>query len=178
MTDHERFNYAFSILMLHEGGLSNHSLDPGGITKYGISLRYLKSKGIDIDLDGDSDADDIRKIKLKNAFNIYQKYWWDKYHYNLINNLQVATKILDLSVNMGAPASHKIVQKAINDLIKKPIVVDGILGKMTLAQLNGLNSDKLMDSIRHFAAKKYEGIAEANPKLRVFLKAWLLRASW
>ena len=178
MTEQERFNYALGILMEHEGGFSNHKSDPGGITKYGISLRYLKDQGIDIDLDGDVDSDDIRKMTFKDAASIYKEYWWDKYKYTLIHELQVATKIFDLAVNMGAPAAHKIAQKAINDLITKPITVDGVIGDKTRSYLNSLPADDVMDNIRSLAAKKYESIAAHNPKLLCFLRGWLLRADW
>ena len=178
MSEKERFLKALNIIMEHEGGYSNDKNDPGGVTKYGISLRYLKDQGIDIDGDHDSDCDDIKNMTKQNASDIYKKYWWDKYKYNAIQNLTVATKIFDLSVNMGASAAHKIVQNAINDLITKPIAVDGILGNKTRDFLNSLPEEDLMDNIRSLAAKRYEYIAAKNPKLKVFLKGWLHRADW
>lgn len=39
------------VILKHEGGYVDHPNDPGGATKYGISLRFLQKNGIDLNLD-------------------------------------------------------------------------------------------------------------------------------
>ena len=52
-----------------EGGYVDDPDDPGGATRFGISLRLLKKMGKlgDIDGDGDIDADDIRRLSSDSA---------------------------------------------------------------------------------------------------------------
>lgn len=173
-----RFNYAVKIILEHEGYLSDNKKDPGLTTKWGISLRFLKLAGIDIDNDGDVDVNDVLALKKYKAIDIYKKYWWDKHHYNNIKDLEVATKVFDLAVNMGPIASHKILQEAINNFTKPQIKVDGIIGKQTIKGANKIRPDWLMDKIREGAKKKYLAIINDNPHLDWAKEGWLNRASW
>jgi lysozyme family protein len=110
------FRKAIVVLLDHEGKFSNHPNDPGGPTKYGISLRYLKTLGEfgDFDGDGDVDVDDIKLLTIERSSFIYQREWWNRFRYNLINDDEIATKVLDWSVNMGPLTAHKLLQRALN----------------------------------------------------------------
>jgi len=110
----EMFDYSVKALLAIEGPFSNDKSDPGGATNYGISLRFLKSAGIDIDGDGDTDLDDILALDEPKSREIYRQYFWNKYHYSRINNEDIAKKIFDMTVNMGASRSHKIAQISVN----------------------------------------------------------------
>ena len=96
----KRFEEAVKVILEHEGGLENNTLrDPGSVTQWGISLRFLQSIGLDINHDGRVNADDVRDLTLTDAKAIYRKYWWDKYHYEAIEDNKVVAKIFDLAVN-------------------------------------------------------------------------------
>lgn len=174
------FDYAIAFVLKHEGGFANHKNDPGGATNYGVSLRFLKAAGIDIDLDGDVDVNDILALDKDKAREIYRRFWWNAYHYWGINDPDIAKKILDMSVHMGAPQAHKLAQIAINRLREKPIQVDGILGPKTFAALNGLigegRTDALYDELKDNAAHYYINLAANKSQLRPFLAGWLRRA--
>lgn len=180
-TPQERFDYAVKPVFEHEGLFSNNPADPGGATNYGISLRFLKNHGIDINDDGQIDLMDVKSLTPQKAKAIYKKYWWDKYHYEAINSLAIATKILDMAVNMGAEQATKLVQRAAN-YCGHNLVVDGILGAKTLAAINEISQhnreqdfmDEIIDEQKWF----YEHLAEEKPALKVFLKGWLRRASF
>ena len=47
------FDTAIKKVLKHEGGYVDHKNDPGGATKYGISLRFIRQSNTDLDLDGD-----------------------------------------------------------------------------------------------------------------------------
>lgn len=173
-----RFEHAVQIVLEHEGHLSDDKNDPGGITNWGISLRYLKDIHLDIDRDGDIDADDIRKLTLSEAKCIYRKYWWKKFHYNDIKDIDVATKVFDLSVNMGSSESHKILQRSINELSNQKIIIDGQIGPQTISAANKMNGSKLLVSLRSQARQFYINLVDKNSKLRVFLNGWLNRAGY
>lgn len=178
MVIESRFVHCVMIIISHEGGLSRNSHDPGGITQWGISLRYLKSIGHDVDGDGDIDADDIINLPINGAIEIYRNYWWDKYSYASFGAIEVVEKVFDLAVNMGATGAHKLLQIAINRLIDKPIGVDGILGKNTFATANRLDENELRQQLRECAEHRYIEILAANPALEIFRNGWMNRAKW
>ena len=181
ITPAERYDYAASVVLLHEGKYTDHPNDPGGATNYGISLRFLKSAGIDIDGDGEIDIHDIMAMDKSKAKDIYKKCWWDRYHYKAINDLLIATKVFDLAVNMGAQQAGIIVQTAVNDLQAATISVDGILGGKSIGAINALCQKgrelELLNAIRDEAAQFYVRLAKKKPDLKVFLKGWLSRAA-
>lgn len=175
-TPDERFKYAVGIVLRHEGGLSNDKADPGGITKYGLSLRFLKQEKLDIDGDGEVDKDDIIHLDLAEADELYAKYWWDKYHYNNIKDLTLATKVFDASVNMGPSEAHKILKRAMNHIMDLPIVESGDIDARTISLANHLNAKDLLENFRTEEKDVYMEIIERKPSLKVFESGWLRRA--
>lgn len=170
------FDKAMVLVMKHEGGFSNDKNDPGGITRYGISLRFLKQSHIDPNGDGKEDSEDIIHLSRTQADQIYYKEWYLKYHYNQINDLSIMTDILDFSINAGASQCHKIVKRAINDIINEPIEVNGVLDKDTIEIINLIEPSILHSAINHQQELFYRSIVKRNPQLKVFLKGWILRS--
>lgn len=174
------FEHAFNFLIQHEGGYVNNKKDKGGATNFGVSLRFLKSAGIDINHDGEVNEADILALNKEKARDVYRREWWDKYDFAKIKNKYIAAKIFDLAVNMGSATAVKILQKSINKLAKPPLVVDGIMGDKTIGMLNQL-TDKidmlLMNEIRRNAALYYMSLIQHNGDLQIFAKGWLRRAS-
>lgn len=171
------FQKALETVIIHEGGYSDDKRDPGGATKFGISLRFLKGINGDIDGDGDVDRDDIIKLTRTHADEIYLHHWWHKHRYNLIHNPEIATKIMDGSINMGAGSCHRLVERAINTLIDDDIKVDTILDNSTIKLLNTLPPHKLLQALRDQYRWHYMAIIERNPKLIVYKNGWFKRAA-
>ena len=74
--DDVNFGGGIRQVLIHEGGYSDHPNDAGGVTKFGISLRYLRDAGHalgDVDRDGDIDADDIRALDRDGAIGIDER---------------------------------------------------------------------------------------------------------
>ena len=178
MNSEERFELCIKIILEHEGGLSNDKRDPGSVTQWGISLRFLKSAGIDVDRDGDIDSDDIVGLNKPAAIEIYRKYWWNKYKYERFKFIEIVSKVFDLSVNMGAVSSHKILQRSCNTFMKTKLKVDGILGMKTLIAANTLDPTNLREAMRGCAKDRYVQILEANPAMEWARNGWINRASW
>lgn len=174
------FELAIDRVIKHEGGFVNNPNDPGGATKYGISLRWLKSIGeltYDLNHDGDIDINDIRKMNIEEAKTIYRKEWWDKYNYALIKDQLIATKIFDLSVNMGAKQAHKLVQRALWSINGyQTLLDDGVLGSVSLALINETIFSLLLPVIRSECAGFYRVLAESKKSFKEFLEGWLVRA--
>ena len=177
------FKEAIITVLKHEGGYVNDRDDPGGATNYGVSLRFLKGTGDlevgDIDMDGDIDADDIRAMSVEQAHTVYRKYWWDKYKYGEIPHQELATKIFDLSVNMGAKQAHKLLQRAsrANGLY---LVDDGVLGPNTLGAIitlcNAGRGSCLLSALRSECAGFYKVLIAQKPVFEKYRNGWTKRA--
>ena len=178
MTPEAMFMNCIGSILEHEGGLSTDKRDPGGITQWGISLRYLRSIGYDINGDGKIDKEDVIGLPIKGAIKIYRKYWWNEYHYANFSELMVVEKVFDLAVNMGGYGAHKLLQIAINRLNEKPIEVDGILGQHTFHAANLADKAELRQELRECAKHRYIEILAANPAMEWCRKGWMNRAQW
>lgn len=159
----KRFRQAVEVVLKHEGGYVNDPNDLGGETKYGISKRSYPNV-------------DIKNLTREQAMEIYRKDWWDRYKYDQIKDLDVATKVFDLAVNMGPSPAHRLFQEAVNFTEGTRLAVDGIIGPMTLNAVNKANSRKVVQALRFMAAKRYFELAKARTANRAFLLGWLNRA--
>ena len=171
-----RFEDSIDYVLAHEGGYVDHPADPGGATFWGISLRFLKATGTDVDGDGDIDAADISALTKAQAKELYRAEFWDKLKLDRIEAQALATKVLDLAVNTGPKQAVKIVQRGIKET-GVPLRADGKLGTKTRAAINDGNADVLLAAIRGEAISFYSSLVEARPQLGVFLNGWLVRAA-
>lgn len=172
------FELAIPFILKHEGGMSNDKNDPGGLTNYGISLRYLKSEKMDLNRDGKFDEKDIKSLTIEEAKKVYLDKWWNKYKYYKIKNQQVATKVFDMSVNLGPDRAHKILKKAINAIVIEDIPVDGRLDSSTINTINTLPSIHLLMVLRELQKEFYINLTISHPRLLVFLKGWVKRSEF
>jgi lysozyme family protein len=176
----ENFEEAIKDVMYNEGGYVNHKSDKGGATNYGISLRFLKSLGAvgDINKDGIVDKNDIKELKKEQAKEIYKVEWWKRHKYNRIKNIRIATKVLDMSINLGAFNAHCILQKSLNNYGNK-LKVDGIIGIETIEAINRCKDiNRLMTYIIVNLSRYYLNLYTQDKKNRVnFIVGWLRRAT-
>lgn len=135
----KNFDIANSFTQKWEKGYVNHPKDPGGATYNGVSLRFLKQTGIDINGDGRIDAKDIEALYLrKDQATVdsifYKAFWRDPKLDQYAAALTVQIALYDTNVNTGRTQSVKCLQRACNAMSdKKELVVDGIVGPKTLA---------------------------------------------
>jgi hypothetical protein len=83
-----------------EGGLVDHPKDPGGLTNLGVSLRFLKDEGIDIDGDGVISRADIYTMTPEKAKTVFSRAFWDKLQLDLLKP-RTAIAVYDSAVNTG-----------------------------------------------------------------------------
>lgn len=186
MTRDVLFNDIMAVVLEHEGfdRISDHPADPGGVTKWGVSLRFLQKLNEvgpdgfaagDMDKDGDIDADDIRGLTKDQALTVYWSQFWNRYGYGNLQDRIIATKVMDLSVNMGPAWAHTLLQRSAHAVVQSPMVEDGVLGPKTMAYANS-GALGIIVALRSEAAGRYRLLAEVNPKNKVFLNGWLARA--
>lgn len=179
------FKLAIGPVLVHEGGFVNAKNDPGGATNFGISLRWLKSQGNelnghlagDLDHDGDVDIDDIRKMTVNDAMAFYETHWWNPYPFSNLFSQRLATKVFDTTVNMGTRRAFTMLQKSLMVLGNR-IAFDGKWGPMTTLAANQTEPIHLCQEFCRQQANFYEAIISHNPAMEEFKNGWLNRAYW
>lgn len=158
----ERFLQAVEVVLAHEGGYVHDPRDPGGETKYGISKRSYPHL-------------DIANLTREDAIAIYYRDWWQRYGYGRLQDEAIATKLLDMAVNMGPATAHRLLQKTLV-FLGYDIAVDGIIGPQTVGATNKADPKRLLQLLRWRAAEHYYRIAAQRTQSQAFLMGWLKRA--
>ena len=121
------FLTAFEKLLKHEGGFSDHSADPGGKTRYGVTEAVARETGY---------RGDMRELPLDLAQRIYKDKYWDAMQAEALP-ADVRYIVFDGAVNSGITQSAKWLQRACG------VKDDGIVGPQTIRAANSLASDGL-----------------------------------
>ncbi len=117
-------------IIAREGGYVDDPADPGGATKYGVTVHTLRRLGLDLTGDGRVDARDVRRLSKSEARGIFLEHY---FHRTGISRLPEALQpsVFDMYVNAGSQ-SVKLLQRLLNDM-GFPAVADGVIGPETVA---------------------------------------------
>lgn len=174
------FNFAHTFSAKYEGGLTNHPKDPGGITNYGVSLRWLRSLGLDlgdIDGDGDIDADDIRALTPAKAAELFKLKFWDAYSLHELPEISAAAHY-DCTMNTGPKQATLLTQRACNAFVGSygvKLAVDGAFGPKTRAFLKTYSSKQLVIKMIELRECFYRNLCISKPDFKDFERGWLNR---
>ncbi|MFA7098192.1 MAG: glycosyl hydrolase 108 family protein [Gammaproteobacteria bacterium] len=174
-----RFDKAMAFVEQWEGGFVNDPRDPGGATKYGISLRFLRSLAPelgDVDGDGDVDADDVLALTPDKARDLYRKHFWEPLQLSIVP-VAASMLLFDTAVNMGRLRAVRICQETLRTFCHQ-VAVDGIIGPQTqtaLRQVCMYHPDGLADRFCLHRLDHYSGIVEANDDLARYMRGWVNR---
>lgn len=191
-----RFADAFEELLGIEGGFVDDPVDRGGATKYGISLRFLKTEGafdddgdmvaeFDLDFDGDIDGQDIRRLTVGDARYLYQRCFWTRLDCESFPK-PIGEMLFDQGVNGGNFAARKLLQQALNYCLARTghhlLTVDGKIGERTREAMDKvlacprLGIGALVEAFREAVRDRYRAIVRRHPSQKKFLRGWLARA--
>ncbi len=162
----ENFKLAVENVLFHEGGYVNNPVDPGGETKFGISKRSYPTL-------------DIKNLTKDDAVNIYYNDYWLVNRLGEIINQDIATKFLNLFVNMGKKSAGKVICRALRSCgfrYDEQSVDPTELIKATNIITEHNNVAELLASLRSETAGYYRTLTAEKPALKVFLNGWLNRA--
>ncbi len=117
-------------IVAREGGYVNDPDDPGGATKYGVTIHTMRRLGLDLDGDGDVDEADVKVLTKVKAVSIFVEHYFRRPKIDQLPEVLHAT-VFDMYVNAGANAV-KILQRLLGDM-RIPVKVDGVIGRQTIA---------------------------------------------
>ncbi len=154
----ERFATAVAFVLEREGGLVDDPGDAGGVTNYGISLRFLKG------VVPFAAPADIRDMTAASATQLYREYFWEPCECPVLPvGLDLA--VFDCAVNQGPRTARKLLQRALK------VADDGYFGPVTLGAV--LAADPIYTLI-DFLARRAKRYAE-HPKFQRYARGWLRR---
>ena len=173
---------AYRRTAFYEGGYTKDPHDHGGATKYGCSLRYLKSLGQlgDLDHDGDVDQDDIEALKPEDAIGFFYDSFWVPIGCSRIYSEHLQIKLFDSAVNAGPKRAMMWLQHAVNlwsPASPSVVAEDGAMGAATAAAINSRPDHELLMLMRGVQAQFYLALVKQDPTQEGFKLGWLRRAA-
>lgn len=170
-------------IVSREGGFVDDPDDPGGMTKYGVTLETLRRLGLDLTGDGATDGADLRHLSRAEAVDIYIEHYFRRPGLGALPEV-LQPSVFDMQVNAGANAV-KILQRLCTEM-GFPCVEDGAIGPATIraAQLAFEAAPSLLADAYGIARRNYYyALADARPASRKYARrrdggkgGWITRA--
>ncbi len=170
-------------IIAREGGYVNDPDDPGGATKYGVTIHTMRRLGLDLTGDGHISAADVRRLTRAQATQIFVDHY---FHRPRIDALPatIQPSVFDMYVNAGANAV-RILQRLLNDM-GLGVGVDGVIGPQTIAAAQAANNaapKHLSDAYGIARRNYYYALADRRPASRKYARrrdggkgGWITRA--
>jgi len=111
-----------------EGGFVDDPDDPGGATKWGVTIHTMRRLGLDLNRDGRVTVRDVKRLSRAQAVDIFVEHYFERPG---ISGLPEAlhASVFDMYVNAGNNAV-KILQRLLGEM-GWPLVADGVIGPAT-----------------------------------------------
>ena len=170
-------------IVAREGGFVNDPDDPGGATKYGVTLATMQRLGLDLDRSGTVTVADVRRLSKAQAVEIFLEHYYLRPR---IAELPQALRasVFDMYVNAGANAV-RILQRLLCDM-GQGVTVDGVLGPQTLRAAQAATAaapDYIADAYAIARRNYYFALADRRRASRKFARTrsggkggWIKRA--
>lgn len=144
------------MILAHEGGIfTNHPLDHGGPTKWGITLALLsRYRG------RTCTPEDVKNLTREEAIDIYRRFFIRPF-----DGLSIGLKanVVDMGVNAGVPRATMLLQQTVG------ANVDATMGPKTLALANARAWSDLYAGVR---LAYYENIIVRDSTQVVWRNGW------
>lgn len=130
-----------------EGGWANDKHDPGGLTKWGVTIRTIIAKGLDFNGDGAVNNAYLRDMTEAQAVDLYRSDYWDVVRCGELPP-PLALLVYNASVNQGPGRAAKFLQHAVG------AAVDGRIGPNTMAAVAESWAENPRDVLQEFVARQ------------------------
>ena len=167
------FAPAIAFVLGNEGTALLADPHTGEYSRYGITL----SSAVSLGLCAAEDRAFIESMTAERAQQIYLDHWWTPLQLDQVANQAIATKLLDMAVNMGRRRGIYVAQLACNWLGGATLALDGAMGPHTLAAINGLDPGELLLELRAESLSFYRRLVATDPgKYAKYWESWKARA--
>ncbi|MGZ9810032.1 holin-associated N-acetylmuramidase [Pseudoroseicyclus sp. H15] len=170
-------------IVAREGGFVNDPDDPGGATKYGVTLGTMQRLGLDLTGDGRVSEADVRRLTRAQATDIFIEHYFQRPRIAELPEA-VQPSVFDMYVNAGANAV-RILQRLIRDM-RIDCAVDGVIGPQTIAAARGADEaapHHFADAYAIARRNYYYALADSRPASRKYARrrdggkgGWITRA--
>ena len=170
-------------IIFREGGFVYDPDDPGGPTKYGVTLATARQHNLDKDGDGWVTAEDVKRLTKTDAKQIILHAFFRKPKIDKLPKALHPT-VFDMQVNAGANAI-KILQRLLAKF-DQPVNVDGVLGPQSIGATKAAYKSAgilFIDAYGIARRNYYLALGDVKPRLRKFARAnaggkggWITRA--
>jgi lysozyme family protein len=166
------FNTAYAYTIeIEKRVFTNDPKDPGGPTKFGITLAVLASWNARNHLPTPT-ATDVENMSEELAIDIYRTDYWNALNLGQLYEQCVATAVFDMGVNDGPGTSARFLQQAAGF---GPTAIDGKIGPTTIRFVNTIGRAILPHFIA-YAQNHYVQKVVENPQLIRYLQGWMNRS--
>ena len=155
-------------IITRDGGYVNDPDDPGGTTKYGITIHTMRRLGLDTDGDGQVSDADVRRLNRDQARDILIEHYFTRPRIAELPEVLHAT-VFDMHVNAGGHAV-RILQKLLCDM-GEALTVDGVIGPRTIqAAFSAYERapDHIVDAYGIARRSYYYRLADRRPASRKY----------
>lgn len=170
-------------IVAREGGYVDDPDDPGGATKFGVTIHTMRRLGIDLNGDGQVSAADVRALSRAQAVDIFVAHYFEKPGIEALPEVLQAS-VFDMYVNAGRNAVT-LLQKLLCQMGQN-VTVDGVIGpQTTAAAMQAARGDAglLRDAYGIARRNYYFRLADRRPASRKYARTrsgkkggWIRRA--
>lgn len=170
-------------IVAREGGYVNDPDDPGGATKWGVTIHTMRRLGMDLTGDGTVGVPDVKALSRAQAVRIFVQHYYTKPRIDQLPHVLQAS-VFDMYVNAGGNAV-KILQRLLVEM-GFVVTVDGVIGPQTIgAAQSAADPDPgaLRDAYGVARRNYYFRIADRRPASRKYARTraggkggWIKRA--
>ena len=170
-------------IVAREGGYVNDPDDPGGATKYGVTIHTMRRLGLDLTGDGRITHADVKRLTREQAETIFVEHYWQRPRISALPDALQAS-VFDMYVNAGSNAV-KVLQRLLADM-GHDLAADGAIGPQTIAAAHKAAAaapDLIADAYGIARRNYYYALADSRPASRKFARrrdggkgGWITRA--
>lgn len=154
-------------IVAREGGYVNDPDDPGGATKFGVTIGTLRRLGLDLNADGRVTVDDVKLLTEDKATEIFLRTYFYGARIDMLP-VPLRASVFDMNVNAGSN-SVRILQGLLDEL-GYDLRIDGRIGPQTarIAHQAMVDHPDLPDRYGIARREYYYELARRRPSSRKY----------